>query len=123
MVRRGAAWAYREQDPQMAAIEQEARAARRGLWALQAAQIESPWTWRQAEREGGPFPPGAAAPAPGAALASGRASGPLVCAGKRYCRQMTSCAEARFYQSRCGVGTLDGNHDGIPCEALCGRGP
>lgn len=41
------------------------------------------------------------------------------CAGKRRCGQMNSCAEARFYLSVCGVKSLDGNHDGIPCNSLC----
>jgi len=44
----------------------------------------------------------------------------FTCAGKRTCGQMTSCAEARFYLSNCGVGTLDRDRDGVPCESLCG---
>jgi hypothetical protein len=32
---------------------------------------------------------------------------------------MASCEEAKFYLSRCGVGSLDGNKDGVPCEKLC----
>jgi hypothetical protein len=32
---------------------------------------------------------------------------------------MASCDEARFYLTRCGVLTLDGNHDGEPCKSLC----
>jgi hypothetical protein len=32
---------------------------------------------------------------------------------------MTDCAEARFYATKCGVDTLDGDGDGVPCEALC----
>jgi cold shock CspA family protein len=39
------------------------------------------------------------------------------CEGKQYCSEMTSCAEAFFYQERCGATKLDGNHDGIPCES------
>lgn len=37
-------------------------------------------------------------------------------ASKSWCTQMASCAEAFFYQERCGVATMDGDHDGIPCE-------
>jgi len=40
------------------------------------------------------------------------------CGIKRYCREMTSCAGARFYWSQCGLTRLDGDHDGIPCERL-----
>ena len=46
-------------------------------------------------------------------------SGNFRCAGKQYCRQMTSCAEARFYLARCGATGLDGNRDGVPCNSLC----
>ena len=42
------------------------------------------------------------------------------CGGKRYCRQMRDCAEARHYFEDCGLLRLDGDHDGIPCETLCG---
>ena len=42
------------------------------------------------------------------------------CGGKRYCRQMRDCAEARHYFEDCGLSRLDGDHDGIPCETLCG---
>ncbi|OYU34833.1 excalibur calcium-binding domain-containing protein [Novosphingobium sp. PASSN1] len=43
----------------------------------------------------------------------------LTCEGKRYCREMNSCAEANFYLNQCGVGRLDGDGDGIPCESIC----
>ena len=32
---------------------------------------------------------------------------------------VSGCEEARFYLTRCGLKTLDGNRDGEPCEALC----
>jgi len=35
---------------------------------------------------------------------------------KIYCSQMTSCSEAFFHQERCGITTMDGDRDGIPCE-------
>ena len=40
----------------------------------------------------------------------------FTCEGKTRCKQMTSCAEAFFYQERCGANEMDGDHDGIPCE-------
>lgn len=43
----------------------------------------------------------------------------LQCGGKRYCSQMTSCAEARFYLNTCGLKKLDRDGDGIPCENVC----
>lgn len=41
------------------------------------------------------------------------------CQGKVYCSQMTSCAEAEFYQDNCPNTKMDGDHDGIPCEQQC----
>ena len=43
----------------------------------------------------------------------------LKCQGKRTCKQMESCEEAKFYLASCGVKSLDGDHDGVPCNALC----
>jgi len=37
-------------------------------------------------------------------------------ASKSSCTHMTSCAEAFFYQERCGIAVMDGDGDGIPCE-------
>ena len=52
MVRRGAAWVYRQYNRDLAllALEAEARAAGRGLWALPEAQRVPPWEWRTAKR-------------------------------------------------------------------------
>jgi endonuclease G len=41
------------------------------------------------------------------------------CEGKKTCKEMSSCAEARFYLTQCGVNRLDGDGDGMPCEKLC----
>jgi hypothetical protein len=38
------------------------------------------------------------------------------CGSKKYCKQMSSCAEAKFYLNHCGLSHMDGDHDGIPCE-------
>ena len=52
MVRRGAAWVFRRysDDPGLLRLEAEARAARRGLWALPEAERVPPWEWRAAAR-------------------------------------------------------------------------
>ncbi len=119
MIRQGAAWAYRQylKDQSLLALEQQAKAAKRGLWALPEAQRCPPWDWRKKA-----CPTSAAAPAPASPAASApkaAASGGFSCSGKRYCREMTSCEEAKFYLTQCGVGSLDGNKDGVPCETLC----
>ena len=41
------------------------------------------------------------------------------CGTKNTCSKMSSCAEAKHFLNVCGVSRLDGNKDGIPCEAIC----
>jgi len=43
------------------------------------------------------------------------------CGSKRYCGEMLTCEEARYYLNTCGISSLDGNSDGIPCNGLCPR--
>lgn len=38
-----------------------------------------------------------------------------------YCKEMSSCEEAKFYLNQCGIGKLDRDSDGIPCENVCGK--
>ena len=40
----------------------------------------------------------------------------FACDGRTRCPQMTSCAEARFFLKQCPGTTMDGDHDGVPCE-------
>jgi hypothetical protein len=42
------------------------------------------------------------------------------CGSKRVCGQMDSCEEANFYLNQCGLGRLDRDNDGVPCESICG---
>lgn len=44
---------------------------------------------------------------------------PFSCSGKRSCKHMASCDEAIFYLRNCGVRSLDGDGDGVPCNRLC----
>jgi endonuclease G, mitochondrial len=41
------------------------------------------------------------------------------CGSKRTCKEMSSCVEATHYLKNCGLSRLDGDGDGVPCEALC----
>lgn len=41
------------------------------------------------------------------------------CGSKKYCKDMSSCEEAKFYLNSCGLSNLDRNKDGVPCESLC----
>jgi hypothetical protein len=38
------------------------------------------------------------------------------CDGRKYCSQMTSCAEAKAFLRSCPNMEMDGDGDGIPCE-------
>jgi hypothetical protein len=120
MIRQGAAWAYRQylKDQSLLALEAEAKAAKRGLWGLPETERCPPWDWRKGTCATASAPANRAPAAPTTAPTSA-ASGGFNCAGKRYCREMTSCEEARFYLTQCGVSSLDGNHDGVPCAKLC----
>ena len=106
LVRRGLAWVYRQysHDPQLLALEAEAKAARRGLWA--SANPIAPWDWRHGSQT-------RTKPRSMPEFQAGR------CGEKRTCGQMTSCEEARFYLKECGLTRLDRDKDGMPCEALC----
>ena len=48
LVRQGAAWVYRQyaKDQSLYTLENEAKAAKRGLWALPEAEQMPPWEWR-----------------------------------------------------------------------------
>lgn len=65
----------------------------------------------------------AAAPAPSPAAQDTPTSqaptlpnGRYKCDGRTHCSQMTSCAEAKYFLANCPGVTMDGDHDGIPCE-------
>jgi endonuclease YncB( thermonuclease family) len=115
LVRSGMCWWYRRYAEDQSAVdrvlyekaEDAARGEGLGLWRDPAPV--PPWEWRHA------------APTPAAAASPPRSARDtaLTCHGKRACRDMADCAEARFYFERCGLSTLDGNGDGTPCDALC----
>ncbi len=113
MVREGHAWVYRSYATEnWLPDEAQARSAGLGLWSLGAEQAVAPWQWRRGERarklvaRNDPQPP------------TDTQQG-FSCGAKRYCKQMTSCEEALFHLASCGLSSLDGDKDGLPCESLC----
>lgn len=60
------------------------------------------------------------APAPRRQSVPQPARSAQACPSRRYCTQISSCQEARFYLANCSWGHhLDGDNDGVPCESLC----
>lgn len=142
MVRRGLAMAERrylrefDDGESYCMYEHAARSDKRGIWRLPANQRVAPWEWRQRERRGsttftdydhetvegcvaaigkplGSIRPGSPPPLPDASP-----SGQWSCAVKKTCGQMQSCEEAQFYLRQCRA-PIDGDGDGVPCEAIC----
>jgi endonuclease YncB( thermonuclease family) len=108
MVRQGHAWAYTRfaRSTEVIDLESDARRAGRGLWRLPESQRDPPWVWRQRGRRSRAERPSSEPRDP-------------ACGTRRFCREMASCAEARFHYARCGLRHLDGDGDGVPCESLC----
>jgi endonuclease YncB( thermonuclease family) len=106
LVREGHAWVYRRfsDDAVLLELEAEARARGAGLWSLPESQRIPPWEWRHRDGHRAERPPAQAHP---------------TCGAKQTCKQMGSCAEARFHLEECGLTDLDGDADGVPCESLC----
>ena len=105
-VRRGMAWEYSHfhSDRHYLALQSEAQQARRGLWAQSSPM--PPWQWRKLH----------AADAPPQRAPEAQ---DYTCGSKRHCSQMSSCDEAHFYLTHCGIKSLDRDGDRIPCEKLC----
>lgn len=107
MVKIGAAWVYRKyaKDKSLYKLEDDARRAKVGLWSLPETQRVPPWEWRKKS--------------PRTGVSTKKASIKAECGDKTKCNQMTSCEEAKFYLNECGLTRLDGDKNGLPCEALC----
>ncbi|RMH33383.1 MAG: hypothetical protein D6690_12345 [Nitrospirae bacterium] len=105
------AWAYRRYASSRAlvACEEEARAAKRGLWALPEAQRQLPWEWRKEKKQS---PPTAEPP-------EADRSAAIDCTRRWTCRMFRSCEGAQAVFHQCGQRSVDGDRDGIPCERLC----
>lgn len=97
------------------ALQEEAKQEARGLWAM--SNPTPPWEWRKLH----PYVPGNPLHSTGSSIliAGAEVSPDIACGSKKYCSEMSSCEEAKYYFMRCGIKTLDGNSDGVPCEKLC----
>ena len=115
-IRRGMAWEYSHfhGNQELVALQEEAMQVPRGLWAL--SDPMPPWEWRKLHPNVDDKTHAAVATAVVAGAANPLGSG---CGGKKYCSEMASCEEATHYLKQCGIRTLDGNGDGVPCDKLC----
>jgi endonuclease YncB( thermonuclease family) len=111
-IRRGMAWEYSNfhSNKILIALQNEAQQAPRGLWAQ--SNPTPPWEWRKLHPSTGLI---TSAPATTNQIAKLNAG----CGNKKHCTEMSSCEEAKFYLTQCGVKSLDGDGDGVPCESLC----
>lgn len=114
MINRGAAWVYLKyaKDRGLFQLEALAKQNRLGLWNLPENQRIPPWQWRHPTNTNIPI-------SNTIQNANQNDTVDFSCTGKQSCRQMISCEEAIFYLEHCGLLSIDGNHDGIPCNKLC----
>ncbi|MFM9913668.1 MAG: thermonuclease family protein [Methylophilaceae bacterium] len=112
-IRRGMAWEYSNFHSSRAliALQTKAKKAQLGLWAQN--NPTPPWMWRKQH-------PSTLSAATNAATSNPAIPAPTSGCAKKHCSEMTSCEEARYALAQCGVKTLDGDGDGVPCEKLCG---
>ena len=82
--------------------EKKRRAAAERLRELAPAPVPTPAP--------APAPAPALAPAPTTRLSS------FSCDTRKYCTQMRSCEEAKYFLAHCPGVKMDGDGDGIPCE-------
>ena len=113
LVTGGYAWVYERYNNRddLPLMQKAAKQQGRGLWSLPEAQIIRPSDWRHGQKN--------VQKQVQAAKEQQRATPSHSCGSKHYCKEMSSCAEAKFYLNQCGLTRLDRDGDGIPCESLC----
>ncbi|TPI62620.1 thermonuclease family protein [Mesorhizobium sp. B3-1-3] len=90
----------------------KAETAKLGIWV---GTFQAPWEWRAQHAESSPSPKPLGLRDRRQVAQSGYS-----CEPRRYCSQISSCDEARWYLENCSWGgKLDRDKDGIPCEGLC----
>jgi hypothetical protein len=57
-----------------------------------------------------------AAATKGVTSPTGTVKAGFTCDGRKYCSQMSSCAEAKYFLANCAGVKMDGDGNGIPCE-------
>lgn len=103
LIRRGMAWEYslHHRNQEYLRLQEEARRARRGLWAQRDPVAPSQWRKLHQSAPHEPSQPD------------------YRCGSRQHCGQIATCDEAHYHLARCGVKALDPDGDGLPCDALC----
>lgn len=115
LVATGHAWVYEQYNARadLPPLQEAAKSKGAGLWSLPEAQILRPSDWRHGQK--------GVQEQVKAVKAQQATQADVTCGSKRFCKQMASCAEAKFYLQQCGLRRLDRDNDGIPCESICGN--
>ena len=98
--------------------ETEARVAKKGLWADGACLVALTPTITPTTKAIYVAPKVTTVPAK-TVTTQPNGGGSYVCGTKTKCGEMSTCAEARYFLTTCGLTRLDADHDGIPCESIC----
>jgi len=117
MIELGAAWVYRQyaKDENLYYLEDKAKELKIGLWGLPETERIPPWEWRKTSK-GKKVVKDVTSPKE---LVVNTTESNFSCGRKSTCSQMVSCKEANYYLKVCGLGRLDRDKDGIPCESIC----
>lgn len=118
MIQGGYAWHFKKYESEQTQMEREvfaaeetaARSSAVGLWS--EPDPIAPWDWRDGIKE---------APKQEATTTVAPLQATTECGAKRFCKDMSDCAEACHYLQDCGVTRLDKDGDGRPCETLCSQ--
>ncbi len=121
----GMAWVYRVycNGRDYLCLEAEAREAYLGLWSK--PDPIPPWEYRRNKAASETYDfsyiyAGESSAHVCAAEAKPlQDEGPYMCGTRRFCKEMDSCEEAYYFYEVCGLKSIDGDKDGIPCESLC----
>lgn len=110
LVQEGAVWVYRQylEDQSLLQDEKMAKEAKKGLWSLPVYEQVPPWEWRRGNKSSNRRD-----------NSKDSKETKFKCGNKTRCSEMTSCEEAIYYLKECGLTSIDGDGDGMPCESLC----
>ena len=115
LVKKGMAWAYRETQPIYENAMLKAKQEKQGLW--QDKSPINPAEWRKAQSSDKRSDSGWNWQTIWKNRPLAKASA-IDCSKTLHCNDFSDYRSAKRYFDQCGSKTMDGNHDGIPCNKL-----